>query len=138
MGAGVNHYVLVTGGREPDPTVRDDIEAVLRLLRGLHGGTLRVLHGDARGVDTWTQELCDEMGITVKAYPADWGQGRRAGLDRNVKMISNVVSWMASGHTAQVVAFPGGQGTAHCATTAEKCGLDVSWIVATEPGQLAS
>jgi hypothetical protein len=129
---------LFTGGREPDPSVRDDVKATLRLLRGLHGGTLRVMHGAAKGVDTWVGELCDELGITSKGYPADWGQGRRAGLDRNVKMITLLVSWMGDGHTGQVIAFPGGAGTGHCATTAEKCGLDVSWVVATEPGPLAS
>lgn len=138
MGQGQNHYVLVTGGREPDPAVRDDIRYVLTLLRGLHGAGLRVMHGAAKGVDSWAGEICDELDIVAKGYPADWGQGRRAGLDRNVDMITKLVSWMAFGHTAQVVAFPGGAGTAHCATTAERCGLDVSWIVATERAQSAS
>ena len=132
------HYVLITGGRDPDPSVRDDIEAVLRLLKGLHGAGLRVMHGAVKGVDSWAEEICGQLEITSKGSPANWGQGRRAGLDRNVDMISKLVGWMALGHTAQVVAFPGGAGTALCATTAEKCGLDVSWIVATERGQIAS
>lgn len=130
----MSHYVLVTGGREPPESVRDDVEAVLSLLKGLHGADLRVMHGAARGVDSWVQGACERLGITVRGFPADWERGNRAGLERNIDMISKVVSWMALGHTAQVVAFPGGTGTAHCATTAEKSGLDVSWIVATEPG----
>jgi hypothetical protein len=96
------------------------------------------MHGAAKGVDTWTEEICQDLGIISKGYPADWGRGKSAGTQRNVDMISKLVSWTALGHTAQVVAFPGGRGTAHCATTAEKCGLDVSWIVATEPGRVAS
>jgi hypothetical protein len=135
----VAHYCLVTGGREPEPSVRNDIEAVLRLLKGLHGPQLRVMHGAARGVDTWAAEICEQLDITCKGFPADWeGRGRSAGTQRNVDMITKLVSWLALGHTAQVVAFPGGRGTSHCATTAEKSGLDVSWIVATEPGRAAS
>ena len=138
VGAGVAHYVLITGGRDPDLSVRDDIEAVLRLLHGLHGAGLRVMHGAAPGVDSWAEELCGQLDITCKGFPADWGRGRSAGTQRNVEMISRLVSWVALDNTAQVVAFPGDRGTHHCVTTAEKCGLDVSWIVATEPGQLAS
>lgn len=131
----MSHYIITTGGRDADTSVRDDIRDVLFLLRGLHGSDLRVMHGAARGVDTWVQEICDELGIRVKAYPADWeGSGKRAGLERNLKMISLACSWLAQGHTAQVVAFPGGTGTAHCVTHAEAAGLDVSHIVATEPG----
>ena len=133
--AGSNHYVLVTGGRDPEPSVDGDIDAVLRLLKGLHGGQLRVLHGAARGVDTWAEAACQRLGIISKGFPADWeGRGKAAGTERNTKMVTLVVSWLADGHTAQVVAFPGGRGTAHCATLAEKSGLDVSWIVATEAG----
>lgn len=131
----MSHYVICTGGRDPYPSVRDDIRSVLRILHGLHGSNLRVLHGAAQGVDAWTDELCEELGIVRKAFPADWDRhGRAAGPKRNIDMITKVVSWIGFGHTAQVLAFPGGVGTAHCATTAEKCGLDVSWVVATEAG----
>lgn len=122
--------MLVTGGRKARPEVRDDIEAVLRLLRGLHGGSLRVMHGAASGVDAWAQEICDDLGIRAKGYPAEWGRGRQAGLERNVKMVTRLCSWLAGGHTAQVVAFEGGRGTAHCIRVASEAGLDVSEIVA--------
>lgn len=127
----MSHYVLVTGGRDPRPEVHDDIEAVLKLLKGLHGSDLRVMHGAARGVDSWAQELCDQLGIRSKAYPADWeGRGKRAGRERNAKMVTLLVSWLAEGHSAQVVAFEGGRGTADCVATAEAAGLDVSEMVA--------
>jgi hypothetical protein len=126
----VTHYVLVTGGREPSDYVRDDIEATLTILRGLHGADLAVMHGAAPGVDTWAQEICEELGIRVRGYPADWGRGPVGGLERNTKMVTLLVSWLSRGHTAQVVAFPGGRGTNHCTKTAEAAGLDVSQIVA--------
>jgi hypothetical protein len=130
----LSHYALIAGGRDPDPSVRDDVRAILQILRGLHGSDLRVLHGACpTGVDAWTQEICESAGITVKGFPADWDSlGKRAGPERNIRMVGLVASWLALGHTAQVIAFPGGSGTAHCADTAEKCGLDVSRIVASE------
>lgn len=109
--------------------MRDDIETCLGILYGLHGAGLRVMHGAANGVDTWAKEICEVKGIRAKGYPANWGRGKQAGLERNVEMVTRLVSWLALGHTAQVLAFPGGRGTAHCVKTAEAAGLDVSQIV---------
>lgn len=128
----MSHYVLITGGRDPDESVWEDLYTILTLLKGLHGSELRVMHGAARGTDSWAGEVCDQLGIISKGYPADWERdSKRAGLQRNMEMLTKLVSWIALGHTAQVVAFPGGTGTAHCVTNAEKLGLDVSHIVAT-------
>lgn len=126
----MSHFVLITGGRDPADYVRDDIETCLRLLHGLYGGTLRVMHGAAPGVDSWAEEICEQLGIKSKGYPADWGRGKQSGPERNMKMVTLLVSWLALGNTAQVLAFPGGSGTANCVSIAEAAGLDVSQIVA--------
>lgn len=131
----MSHYCLFTGGRDPDPVVRADVRTTLQILRGLHGSDLRVMHGACpTGVDAWVEEICVDAGIKVKGYPADWDTlGNAAGPERNKRMVTLLVTWLSAGHTAQVVAFPGGRGTKNCASVAEKAGLDVSYMVATEP-----
>ena len=47
-----------------------------------------ILHGDAHGVDKWTDEIARGFGFKVIRVPADWAKyGKRAGLIRNVKML---------------------------------------------------
>lgn len=125
--------MLVTGGREADGIVLAEVRDCLRFMGMFYGGTLRVMHGDAKGVDAAAQAACDEFGITCKAYPADWGRGRNAGLERNEKMGGLLISWMRRGHSGEVLAFRGGRGTEHMIRFATNLGLDVTRIP-TEPG----
>lgn len=122
------HYVCVTGGREPDETTLEDVREVLGFLHSFYGGTLRVIHGAARGVDTEAGRVCAERGIPVREFPADWGSGKGAGLERNEKMARVLFSWWGPEHTVEVIAFRGGRGTSHMISTAERLHLPLTVV----------
>ena len=47
-----------------------------------------VIHGGARGADRLAGEVARELGIPVRAFPADWKRlGRKAGPVRNQQML---------------------------------------------------
>lgn len=46
-----------------------------------------LIHGDCRGADRLAARLAKELGIEVRAYPADWNQGPSAGPRRNQRML---------------------------------------------------
>lgn len=46
-----------------------------------------VVHGAARGADTIAGEEAAALGFEVRAYPADWSNGRGAGPARNQRML---------------------------------------------------
>lgn len=119
-----NHYVCVTGGRKYDD--RANIESVLWTMSLLYEDKLRVLHGAAPGTDTIAGEVCAELGVIVKPFPADWERyGNAAGAIRNKQMVDYLIMCREKGHTVQVAAFPGGVGTANMVTAASDVGIDV-------------
>jgi hypothetical protein len=76
-----------------------------------------LIEGDARGVDRIAGEWACARNIELVEFPADWAKdGRRAALIRNDRMLSD-------GKPDLVVAFPGGQGTWHTCSLAEKLGI---------------
>ena len=112
MGARGWERILVCGGRafEDYAFLRDVLD---------HYAPTVVIHGAARGADSlahrWAQNRC----VTVESYPADWrAHGKAAGPIRNAKML-------AIGKPDLVIAFPGGNGTAHMAKIAEAKGVHV-------------
>jgi hypothetical protein len=121
--------VCFTGGRDTHgPGVEDAVRDVVAFLSGFYGVGLGVLHGDARGADTVVHNVCTELGVKTKAYPADWGRGKSAGIQRNEHMGRLLVDWAAKGHSVEVIALPGGRGTAHMARFAGQLGIDVTHI----------
>lgn len=141
----IAHYVCVTGGREFDD--RDAVYRVLHFLKQMDGDELRLIHGGARGADTLADEVAVELGITKRIYNADWtgecqdrcrpdhrrpreGGGTicpAAGNYRNEKMADILDRWRHQGHSVQVLAFPGGNGTAHMVAYCEQIGVPVSY-----------
>ena len=77
---------------------------------------LALLHGAARGADQAIAAAADQLGWPVIACPALWQQhGRAAGPIRNRQMLHHAIALLAAapaGAALQVVAFPGGAGTA--------------------------
>src|SRR5690606_36311088 len=109
---------------------RGAIDEVLTFLHLFYGKNLRVLHGACpTGADAIVYEICRERGIAVKGYPADWDRyGKQAGFVRNQMMVDLLVKWSTSSIdpvSVQVIAFPGGNGTKHCADRAERAGIAV-------------
>ncbi len=76
--------ILVSGSRDfPHPhLVRQTIQNVITPEDSL-------MHGCARGVDTWAGETAKACGATVIRRPADWDRyGKRAGYLRNEQMLN--------------------------------------------------
>ena len=89
----------------------------LHLLQASVGrSVLALLHGAAPGADQAIAAAADQLGWPVIACPALWRQhGRAAGPIRNRQMLHHAIALLATapaGAALQVVAFPGGAGTA--------------------------
>lgn len=103
--------VLICGGREFNDT--DFIFSELDRLSAEHHFDT-VIEGDARGVDRIAGAWARARGLKLIEYPADWkNEGRHAALIRNERML-------VEGKPDLVIAFPGGNGTWHTCSLAEK------------------
>ena len=77
-----------------------------------------LLHGGARGVDTFADEWCDTKPVQSLCARAHWDRdGKRAGPMRN--------GMMGRLRPIRLVAFPGGTGTAHMRGVAERLGIKI-------------
>jgi len=120
----VNHYVCITGGR--DFKEYDRVKEVIRILAAFYGDKLRFMHGDAKGADRLGRDAAIEFGVPIKKFPADWDtHGKAAGPIRNQEMIDYLKMCRRKGHSVQVIAFPGGDGTADMVKRAETALIDV-------------
>ncbi len=102
--------VLVCGGRD-----FRDYHFVAKCLDQLHKKTpiTRLRHGAAPGADTHAKIWAMKNDIPTDHYPADWNTyGNSAGPIRNAQMIVD--------RPDLVVAFPGGNGTAHMTKIAKE------------------
>ena len=112
--------ILVCGGRDYDDTdalyIFLDNCARANAARG--NPITHVIHGGARGADSLAGAWARARGTQEVICPANWeAYGRRAGVMRNGAMT-------ALGPDL-VIAFPGGNGTAHMIEVARVAGLDV-------------
>ena len=108
--------VLVTGSR--DWTHTPTITAALDRLRAEHGGRLVVVHGACPdGADAIADRWAHANGAPVEAHPARWSTGRRAGPDRNARMVAT--------DPAACLAFirNDSRGATGCARLAERAGI---------------
>lgn len=108
--------VLVCGGR--NYWKPSQVNRALARLHAERGITL-LIHGDAPGADKMADAWAKEVGVEVRAFPANWDAfGPGAGPIRNQCMLDY-------GKPDGVVAFPGGAGTADMVKRAEEAGLKV-------------
>lgn len=78
-----------------------------------------VIHGGATGADYWAGEWADGADIPCLIVPAPWSQkGKSAGIIRNLRMLD-----FMGLKPDLVVAFPGGNGTAHMVKIATEAGV---------------
>lgn len=83
--------VLAFGSRDwPAPSlVRDNIAALNRVI-----GDFTLVHGGARGVDLYADDVAVSLGLEVECYPADWNNhGRGAGPIRNKEMLDSGINY---------------------------------------------
>jgi hypothetical protein len=82
-------------------------------------GGVTIIQGGSTGADSLARRWANLNRITSKTFKADWDtHGLKAGPIRNAKMLKE-------GKPDLVIAFPGGKGTNHMVSTAEKAGVPV-------------
>lgn len=112
--------VLVCGGRDYDDI--DHIWNMLYELEALYGTFDVVIHGCATGTDSQAMLWAQCSGRKHAQFQADWNKhGRAAGPIRNQRMIDE-------GKPDQVIAFPGGRGTADMIRRARKAEIPVAIV----------
>lgn len=122
------HVLLVTGGRK-----FDDAEAVGRTIARLvercesDGSTPVVISGGATGADKLARQAATAAAVRFEEFRADWkGRGKKAGFERNQRMLDALITARSRGHQVTVVAFEGGNGTAHMTRIAKEAGVRVA------------
>ncbi len=104
--------IVVTGGR--NYADRQRVFDVLDQQSPTH-----IAHGGASGADALAGEWAQSRGVKCTVYPANWqAHGKAAGPIRNRDML---LDFAPDG----VIAFAGGNGTAHCVSVAQDLGLAV-------------
>jgi SLOG family YspA-like protein len=84
-----------------------------------HGAEV-IVHGAARGADQLAGTIAATLGYRVEEYPADWrGQGRRAGIVRNLAMLDTAPDLVLAFQRA------GSAGTQHTIDEARRRGVPV-------------
>lgn len=109
--------ILVCGGRDYDD--QDFVSQVLDMIHEDYPITC-VVHGDAKGADSFGQAWAKASGVEEKPYPADWGKWKHAaGSIRNAEMLRD------NPDIELVVVFPGKHGTCDMRDKAERAKIEV-------------
>jgi hypothetical protein len=111
--------VLVTGSRDWVDTqlLKDALVAARATV---------VIHGDARGADRIAKDVARSLGLTERAYPAQWNiHGRKAGPLRNQQMLDEEHTEAEPINLVLAFPMPGSIGTWDMVRRAEKLGLNV-------------
>lgn len=95
--------IVVCGGRDnPD---REGVFRYLDFLAEWVYGDMMIMHGNARGIDTYAEQWAKSREHLYVGVPAQWGKyGKKAGTKRNSEMA-------AISKAEAVVVFRGGRGT---------------------------
>lgn len=116
--------LLVCGSRHfTDDTLLDNTLFDITGLRD-HYNFGTIIHGNAKGADTFAALWGYRMGWKVKAFPADWEEyGKAAGPIRNKQMLDE-------GKPDLVIAFWDGKstGTKNMIEQAQKTGIPVKIV----------
>lgn len=104
--------ILVCGGR--------DFKDVMLMANTLYDYQIDLLiEGGADGADTLARKWAERNSVPHLEFPANWLKyGPSAGPIRNKQMLEE-------GEPDMVIAFPGGEGTAHMVKIAKEAGVKV-------------
>lgn len=116
------YRVLVTGSRDwPHPQTVED--ALNHTFHNRPRSPLVVVHGACRtGADQhasqWAQAAMTTGPVVEEQHPAAWTTGRRAGPERNARMVA------LGADLCLAFLTPASRGGAHCASLAEQAGIE--------------
>lgn len=119
--------ILITGSRSWDNywTINDAILFTSgwqeRLISdAFYPSSITIIHGNARGADTFAGQIAKVHGFSVEVHPARWDiYGRGAGPIRNQEMVDS------GADICLAFKEPGSVGTADCIKRARKAGIPV-------------
>ena len=84
----MRRVILVSGSRDFHSKA-----LVLDVMRQSFRAGDCLIHGCARGVDSWAEEAARSAGVPVSRRPADWDRyGKRAGMLRNTAMLAETLA----------------------------------------------
>lgn len=116
----MSYVIAVTGGRDYQnrQVVYDNLDQYRD-----HLEISALITGMARGADTLDYQWSQSRGVPVWEFPANWERyGKAAGFRRNEQMIRE-------GQPDFLIAFPGGNGTAHMVSKTKDAGILVDEII---------
>lgn len=93
--------VLVTGDRNwrNAPVVMDALDQGIEMPRGRTHEEITIVHGDARGADTYAEVCAQLLMLHTDPHPAMWERdGRGAGPIRNQQMLDSGVDYVLGFH----------------------------------------
>jgi hypothetical protein len=100
-------YVLGCGSRtwSNRQIIANDLRRVINAQNKVEG-TVKVIHGGARGADTMFGDQAHLYGLEVKVFPADWDtHGLSAGPKRNQQMLQFLLDKATEGHRIFAFAY---------------------------------
>jgi hypothetical protein len=90
----MKRVVLVSGSRDFPSK-----ELVMDVMRKSFRAGDCLIHGCARGVDSWAEEAARSAGVPVSRRPADWDRyGKSAGMLRNSAMLHETLGMLRKTH----------------------------------------
>lgn len=115
--------ILVCGGRDTKFSYEDFYKEMIKQIEDIDDWySIVIIHGGARGIDSFAHKLAKDICCDRLVYPANWAlYGKSAGPLRNKQMLEE-------GKPNLVIAFPGGKGTAHMVKIAKEAGVPVTLI----------
>jgi len=112
--------ILICGGRDYN-YYSDLLIAMDDIVKHINPDDITIISGHARGADKLGEKWAMSRDLSIETYPALWDiYGKSAGFKRNIQMLDTKPDL--------VVAFPGGNGTAHTVRNAKQRGIDVMEI----------
>jgi hypothetical protein len=130
----IDFKVIVCGGREYGWTVNanrqkvinqqevkflfDKLDVLKRSVEELER-KLIIIQGEAVGADSWAKKWAEINSVECRGYPANWDEHKKAaGPIRNKRMLTEE-------NPDLVIAFKGGNGTAHMCQISEAANVPV-------------
>lgn len=119
--------LLISGSRN-----WSDVEAIRRefdVVAEHEGKNVVLVSGGAKGADTLCETLAQEYGWFIEQHLPDWSVGKRAGFDRNRKMVD------LGAHYCLVFCLDDSAGASHQARIAREAKIPTKKVVATSPNR---